>query len=245
MNALKKLSIIIPAYNEEKSIVELLNRVKNVNLEKLGLKKEIIVVNDGSKDATSKIISQQKGIIPVHHAKNHGKGAAIRTGIKHAKGDIIIVQDADLEYDPQEYALLLKPIVTGEAKVVYGSRFISTTQKSKNISFIKKHHEKAYTLFYVGGRLITIFTNLLYHARITDEATCYKVFTKSVLNNIHLTCKRFEFCPEVTAKVRKKGHHILEVPISYSPRSMEEGKKIKFTDGLQAVWTLIKYRLVD
>ncbi len=245
MNQYKKLTIIIPAYNEERSIKELLNQVKKVNLDKQGIKKEIIVVDDGSNDKTSQIIDEEDEIIAIHHPKNQGKGAEIRTGIKNATGDIIIVQDADLEYDPQEYKILLKPIILGQAKVVYGSRFISNTQKKRNTSFLKKQHEKAYTLFYIGGRMITLFTNLLYNAHITDEATCYKVFTKDVIDKIQLNCKRFEFCPEVTAKIRKKGYPILEVPISYYPRSLNEGKKIKFRDGIQAIWTLLKYRVVD
>lgn len=245
MSETKTLSIIIPAYNEEKSIEALLKKVKKVDLKKLGVQKQIIVVNDGSKDKTAEIINKQKDIIALHHAQNCGKGAAIRTGIKQATGDIIIVQDADLEYDPEEYKILIKPILSGEAKVVYGSRFISNTQKSRNISFLKKHHEKAYSMFYIGGRMITLFTNLLYNAHITDEATCYKVFAKEVLQQIKLNCTRFEFCPEVTAKVRRQGYRILEVPISYYPRSMEEGKKIKFRDGIQAVWTLLKYRIIN
>ena len=239
----KTLSIIIPAYNEEKSIEQILQRVKNVNLNRLGVKKEIIVVNDGSKDSTADLLNKQKDIIALHHTRNQGKGAAIRTGIKKATGDIMIVQDADLEYDPEEYPILLKPILKGKAKVVYGSRYLSKKQKTKNMDFLKKQHENAYTLFYLGGRLMTLITNMLYNANITDEATCYKVFTKDVLKQIKLECKKFEFCPEVTAKVRNKGYQILEVPISYYPRSVEEGKKIKFRDGLEAIWTLLKYKV--
>jgi len=239
----KTLSIIIPAYNEEKSIEELLKKVKNVNLAGLGVKKEIIIVNDGSKDKTGCIIDKQKGIIAVHHTKNQGKGAAIRTGIKKATGDIIIVQDADLEYDPEEYPILIKPILQGKAKVVYGSRFISRQQTSRNANFLRKHHKDAYTLFYLGGRLLTAMTNLLYNTKITDEATCYKVFAKDVLKQIKLECKKFEFCPEITAKVSNQGYSILEVPISYYPRSVEEGKKIKFKDGIEAIWTLLKYKV--
>ncbi len=242
---MKTLSIIIPAYNEEKNILALLHEVKKVSLKQLGLIKEIIVVNDGSNDRTAEILKQENHIIVLTHKQNQGKGAAIRTGIKQAKGDIIIIQDADLEYNPDEYPELLKPILQDKAKVVYGSRYISGIQKRKNKDFLKKQHEKAYTMFYIGGRIITFITNLLYNANITDEATCYKVFTRDVINNINLDCRKFEFCPEITAKIRKKGYNILEVPISYNPRSVEEGKKIKFRDGFQAILTLFKYHFTD
>ena len=242
---MKKLSIIIPAYNEEKSILALIHAVKNINLTKLGLRKEIIVVNDGSTDDTARVLAEEDNLIVVHHARNHGKGAAIRTGIHHATGDLFLIQDADLEYDPAEYPQLLKPLLNGNTHVVYGSRFIGTDQQEKNRNYLTKHHKDAYTLFYLGGRFITLLTNLLYRANITDEATCYKVFTRDVLETIQLDCKRFEFCPEITAKIRKQGHTILEVPISYNPRSMEEGKKIKFRDGFEAIWTLLKYHFIN
>ncbi len=242
---MQKLSIIIPAYNEERFIREILERVKKVDLEPLGLVKEIIVVDDGSKDATAAIAAKIKGVKLVRHVNNSGKGAAIRTGLKHATGDIILIQDADLEYNPSEIAKVVKPIVDGKASVVYGSRYLDPLQRSRNKLFLQKIHKNAYQLFYLGGRAITMIANLLYNARITDEATCYKAFRAGVIKGIKLRCNRFEFCPEVTAKVRKRSYKIMEVPITYNPRSFEEGKKIKMRDGLEAVWTLVKYRFID
>ena len=242
---MQKLSIIIPAFNERRFIKEILMRVKKANLTKLGLKKEIIVVDDGSTDKTADIASTVPGVTLLRHHKNFGKGTAIRTGLKHATGDIILIQDADLEYNPAEISAVVKPIVEGKADVVYGSRYLDPTQKALNIKFLKKVHENAHILFYFGGRGITRIANLLYNAKISDEATCYKAFRAYVLKSINLKCTRFEFCPEVTAKVRKLGLRIVEVPITYKPRSFKEGKKIKLKDGLEAVWTLLKYRFVD
>ena len=228
-----KLSILIPVYNEEKSAKELINIVKKTKLNN-NIKKEIVVVDDGSSDNTLKVLKTIKGIKLVGHKKNSGKGAAIRTAIKHATGDIIIIQDADLEYDPKDYNKLIKPIIDKKYKVVYGSRRLNKNNK--------KHSGLA---FYLGGNLMTLVTNILYpSARLTDEATCYKVFDAKVLKSIKLKCKRFEFCPEVTAKVIKKGIKIHEIPISYYPRSIEEGKKINWKDGIEGIWTLLKYRVV-
>lgn len=242
---MQKLSIIIPAYNEEHYIREILEKVKKVDLKHLNLVKEIIVVDDGSKDRTAAIAAKVNGVKLISHIKNSGKGAAIRTGLKHATGDIILIQDADLEYNPAEIAKVVKPIVDGKASVVYGSRYLDPLQKSRNKLFLQKIHKNAYLLFYLGGRAITAITNILYNARITDEATCYKAFRADVIKGIRLRCSRFEFCPEVTAKVRKHGYRIIEVPITYNPRSFEEGKKIKMRDGIEAVWTLLKYRFFD
>jgi len=242
---MQKLSIIIPAYNEERYIKEILTRVKNVNLKTLKLRLEIIVVDDGSTDRTASIASKIKGVKLIKHVKNSGKGAAIRTGLKRATGDIVLIQDADLEYNPSEIIRVVRPIVERKANVVYGSRYLDPAQRASNKTFLKKVHKNAYSLFYFGGRGITFIANLLYNARITDEATCYKAFRADVIKGIKLRCTRFEFCPEVTAKVAKRGHKIMEVPITYSPRSFEEGKKIKMRDGIEAVWTLLKYRFFD
>ncbi|MBI2664077.1 glycosyltransferase family 2 protein [Candidatus Woesearchaeota archaeon] len=234
------LSIIIPAYNEERYIREIISRIQ-----KIKLKKEVVVVDDGSTDSTASIASKIRGIKLIRHVKNSGKGAAIRTGLKNSSGDIILIQDADLEYNPDEIEKVIRPIAEGRASVVYGSRYLDPAQKARNRGFIKKIHKNAYQLFYMGGRGLTLLANLLYSANITDEATCYKAFKANVIKNIPLRCKRFEFCPEITAKVAKRGIKIAEVPITYSPRSFEEGKKIKMRDGLEAVWTLLKYRFVD
>jgi glycosyltransferase involved in cell wall biosynthesis len=227
-----RLSVIIPVYNEKNTINEIINKVKAVNIDK-----EIIVVDDFSTDGTGAILREikDKNIKVIFQDKNYGKGYAIRTGINHINGEITIIQDADLEYDPQDYLKLIDPIISNKAKVVYGTRF----PKNSNKPSILKNK------FYLANRILTFSSNILYNAKITDEPTCYKVFKSDVLQGINLKCQRFEFCPEVTAKVRKKDHIIYEVPISYNPRSEEEGKKIKWKDGVYALWTLIKYRFID
>ena len=236
-----KLSIVIPAYNEEKTIKTIIDRVKEADIG--NVEKEIIVVNDGSKDKTPDILKTIKGI-RVFHKKNGGKGSAVKYGIKEATGDIIIIQDADLEYNPNEYIRCIKPIIDGRSKVVYGSRFLSHEQKITNWLFFKKH-ENSYRLAFIGGRLITLLANLLYNAHITDEATCYKTFDAKLIKSIQIKGNKFEWEPEILAKVRKRRIRIIEVPISYNPRTFEQGKKINWRDGLQAIWTLIKYRFVD
>ena len=232
-----KISIIIPLYNEKGTIEELLKRINKVKLEK-----EVIIVDDYSTDGSREWLKnlKAKNTKKVFHDKNYGKGMAIRSGIKEVTGDIIIIQDADLEYDPNDYYELIKPIQEGKAEVVYGSRILGNLIKN-----MKSKHSQAYYEYYYGGRILTLLANLLYNAKITDEPTCYKVFKTYVLKNINLKCTKFEFCPEVTAKVKKKGYKIFEVPIAYYPRSIKEGKKIKFKDGFEAVWTLIKYRFVN
>ncbi|MBU0929641.1 MAG: glycosyltransferase family 2 protein [Nanoarchaeota archaeon] len=232
-----KLSIIIPLYNENGTIKELLKRINEVKLDK-----EIIIVDDYSTDGSRGWLQKvkDKNIKKVFHDKNYGKGMAIRSGIKEVTGDIVIIQDADLEYDPNDYYELIKPIEEGKAEVVYGSRL-----KGNLIKNMKSKHSKSYYEYYYGGRILTILANILYNAKITDEPTCYKVFKTNVIKNINLKCTKFEFCPEVTAKVRKKGYKIYEIPIKYNPRTLKEGKKIKFRDGFEAVWTLIKYRFVN
>jgi glycosyltransferase involved in cell wall biosynthesis len=220
-----KISVIIPVYNEESTIAEVIRKVLLVDINK-----EIIVVDDGSTDNTSEIVDDFKKrnveLTTVHHSMvNLGKGLAIRIGLKYAKGDVVIIQDADLELDPHEYYQLVEPIQKGEADVVFGSRFL---RKNPNIPFRSR------------------FANLLYGLRITDEATAYKVFKTDVIKSINLQCRGFEFCPEVVAKLAKRGTRIAEVPVGFNPRGKTEGKKLHyFRDGLKAIWTLIKHRFVD
>jgi glycosyltransferase involved in cell wall biosynthesis len=226
------LSIIVPVYNEEKTLLPLLKKVQNVKL--LGLKKQIIVVNDGSVDKTLELLKKLK--IPggkiLQHEKNRGKGAAIRTAIPHTTGDIVIIQDADLEYDPADYVTVLKPILSGIADVVYGSRFMGVHR-----AFLFWH--------YVGNKVLTLVTNLLYDTVLTDMETCYKAFRGDIIRSIPLKSNRFDFEPEVTAKVLKRGYKLFEVPISYDGRGFGEGKKITWRDGLVALYCLIRYRIMD
>lgn len=233
-----KLSVIIPVFNEKKTILEIIKRIK-----KVPINKEIIIVDDFSTDGTRAILKEIKDsqIRVVFQDRNHGKGYAIRTGIKHASGNITIIQDADLEYDPDDYIKLVKPITEGKAQVVYGTRF----PKKKGHPSFSNPYFSLFNCYYLANKILTLITNILYNAHITDEPTCYKVFKTSILKNIDLKCEGFEFCPEVTAKVRKKGFKIYETPISYNPRSIQEGKKIKLKDGIEALWTLIKYRFSD
>lgn len=225
-----KLSIIIPVYNEEKTVKNLIERVKNL---KLRQKKEILVVDDGSKDHSFEIIKGIRGIKYFKHNKNFGKGAAVKTALKHSTGDIIIIQDADLELNPEEIKKLILPIESNKAKVVYGSRLLN-----------KKHVEHSF-FYYFGGKLVTLCTNFLYKTRITDEPCGYKAFKSEIIKSIKINENRFEFEPEITAKISKKGLKIYEIGVSYHPRSRKEGKKLNLKDGIKAIITLIKYRFKD
>lgn len=232
-----KLSILMPAYNEEKSIAKIIEKIDAVDLKKHGIDRELIIVDDGSKDRTVEIIhklmKRYSYIRFFQHKKNKGKGGAIKTAIGQARGQILIVQDADLEYDPQDYFRCIMPILKGKAKVVYGSRFLNRNYPIK------------YFLNWVATNVLNIMVMVLYFNKMTDEPTCYKTFRADVIKKIKINGNRFEWEPEVTAKILKKGIKIREVAISYYPRSFEEGKKICWKDGVQAVWTLLKYRFVD
>jgi glycosyltransferase involved in cell wall biosynthesis len=226
-----RLSVIIPCFDERETITEIIDQVLAV-----GRADEIIVVDDGSTDGTREVLSQlpQNACVKIlYHPTNYGKGAAVRTGIAQATGDVILIQDADLEYDPRDYPALLQPIEEGRATVVYGSRFLGGPRKAM--------------LFWhtVGNQILTLITNVLYDTVLTDMETGYKVFRADVVKDLPLRSRRFEFEPEVTAKVLKRGHRIYEVPITYTGREYHEGKKITWKDGPIAAWTLIKYRFVD
>ena len=245
--SIMKLSVIIPVFNEKNTIETLVQKVLKVDIDK-----EIIVVDDFSTDGTRELLeSECDGRLRIlYHDRNMGKGFAIRTALDHVKGDIVLIQDADLEYDPNEYHKLLDPIINGKTKVVYGSRFYKVSVTRFIASWIARSlKERPFELLYIGNfigiQILNFLVYVLYRAKITDEATCYKVFDKSVISDITLKCRRFEFCPEFTAKVIKKGYKIYEVPISYSPRPNLEGKKITWRDGLWAIYTLIKYRITN
>ncbi|HOE12575.1 MAG TPA: glycosyltransferase family 2 protein [bacterium] len=223
-----KLSLIIPIYNEADLLPEVLRRVRAMPWPN----KELVLVDDCSEDGTQEILEQEKGqpnTIVLRHDRNQGKGAAIRTGLQHFTGDIAIIQDADLEYDPAEIPLVIAPIVRGDSDVAYGSRFLGEVKRMRLPNRVAN---------WILARLVT----LLYGQRITDEATAYKAFRREVIQSIPLECQRFEFCPEVTAKVLKRGYRIIEIPVTFTARTFEEGKKIGWRDFITAVWVLLKVR---
>ena len=219
------VSVIVPVYNEIAHVDELLQAIHASPV-----KKEIIIVDDGSTDGTREKL---QGMAPandltvIFHEKNCGKGAAIRSALRYTQGEYVLIQDSDLEYDPRDYPALLRPLQSGQANVVYG---------------VRPDRPERGLRFFLGAKFLTHLTNFLYGAGIHDEATCYKVFRRSLISRIDLRCRRFEFCPEVTAKLCRLGEKIAEVPISYAPRSTGEGKKIRYSDGWLAIWTLLRYR---
>ena len=243
-------SVLMPVYNEASTLQAIIRKVRMMHdfdleiqpisgdppREIVHLHQEIIAVDDGSKDNSLEILRQAEAdglLTVVAHEENQGKGAAIRTAIKHATGEILLIQDADLEYDPRDYPQLLQPILEGRTQVVYGSRFLGGPRKA----MLFRHM--------LGNKFLTFLTNLLYDSILSDMETCYKVFRKDVLDGVPLRARRFELEPEITAKILKRGHRIYEVPISYTGREYEEGKNITWVDAFPAIWALIKYRFVD
>jgi glycosyltransferase involved in cell wall biosynthesis len=247
-----KLSILIPCYNEVETIREIVARVLAVEIRlrvrdgrfglpvaadgmvELILEREVVIVDDGSADGTRDILHDLAQIPEVRiffHEQNRGKGAAVRTAIEQSLGDILLVQDADLEYDPRDYPALLQPIVEGKSKVVYGSRFLGGPRKAMFFSHM------------LGNKILTLFTNVLFDTILSDMETCYKVLAREVAEQLHLESPGWGFDPEITAKILKRGYRIYEVPISYNGREYNEGKKISWRDGITVMWTLLRYRL--
>lgn len=231
-----KLTIIVPVYNEEKTI---LNVLKSLGDLKIDLNKEIIIVDDGSKDNSNKIISEfirknkyDGTEFMLINKKNGGKGSAVKKGIESSSGDIITIQDADLEYNPIEYGSLVQPIIRGESEVVYGSRFL-------------RKHKPRYRIYFWGNKFLSLLTKILYGAEITDMETCYKVFKRDTIKSLNIKSNKFDIEPEITAKLLNKGIRIREVPISYMPRSIKDGKKIGWKDGIKAIYILLKYKFVN
>jgi glycosyltransferase involved in cell wall biosynthesis len=226
----RKLSVIVPVFNERNTVVEVVRRMRTVELP---VDREIVLVDDGSDDGTRAVLPQlgDSTVRVVTHPRNRGKGAAVRTGLESITGDLVIIQDADLEYDPEDWPKLLAPVLKGRAQVVYGSRF---TGERRNMLF----------MHWVGNRFLSFVTNILYNTTLSDMETGYKLFDRRVLDGIDLRADRFEFEPEVTAKVLRQKIRIYEVPISHAGREPEEGKKITWRDGFSALWTLVKYRFV-
>jgi glycosyltransferase involved in cell wall biosynthesis len=224
----RTLSVIVPVYNERNTVAEIIRRIRAVDLP---LKLEVIAVDDGSSDGSDKVLSalQDSTVRLICHPVNRGKGAAVRTGIDAANGDLILIQDADLEYDPDDWPKLLEPIMKGKAKVVYGSRF---TGERRNM----------FPSHWVGNRILTLITNVLYRSTLSDMETCYKLFDAEILKGFAIVSDRFDFEPEITAKILRRGYRIYEVPISYAGREMSEGKKITWRDGIGAIVALFRYR---
>lgn len=229
-----KLSIIVPVYNEEATLKKIIEKVQRVNLP---IDKEIIIIDDSSTDNTPEIISElkkkYKNISSIRHEINKGKGGALKTGFKHLTGDIVVIQDGDLEYNPEDFKKLIKPILDGKADVVYGSRLLG-----KVTGFNIPSH-------YYGNKLLSLITQLLYHKRITDMETCYKIMKKEVVKILKLKSNRFDIEPEITAKIIKNKFRIIELPITYNCRTFEEGKKITWKDGIIAIYTLFKYKFFN
>ncbi len=229
---IKKLSIIIPVYNEEKTLELIVDKVQGVNFG--DIKKELVIVNDASRDKSAEVIKKlekkYKNIKSFAHEKNKGKGAALRTGFKNFTGDVVVIQDGDLEYNPEEFKKMLRFIEEGKTKVVYGSRL--------------KGQSKGFTVWshYYGNKFLSLITKILYGAEITDMETCYKMMAREVIKGFELESNRFDIEPEITSKIIKNKNKIIEIPISYEGRSFEEGKKINWKDGIRAIWVLFYWR---
>jgi glycosyltransferase involved in cell wall biosynthesis len=230
---IRKLSVIVPVYNERNTVVEVVRRMRAVELPD-GIEREIIIVDDGSTDGTRDVLRQlgDSTVRVVAHEGNRGKGAAVRTGLALATGDYVLIQDADLEYDPDDWPRLIAPVARGRARVVYGSRF---TGERRNMLL----------LHWIGNRMLSLVTNVLFDSTLSDMETCYKLVDRSLLNDLELRSDHFDIEPEITAKILKRKIRIYEVPISYMGREFDEGKKITWRDGFAALWTLVKFRFAD
>jgi glycosyltransferase involved in cell wall biosynthesis len=231
----RTLSVIVPVYNERDTLPEIVRRIRAVNLDALHLTTEILLIDDGSTDGTRDVLpglAELPGVRVLLLPRNRGKGAAVRTGIAHATGDFLLVQDADLEYDPRDYPVLLRPILEGRSAVVYGSRFLG-------------EHKAMYYWHQVGNKLLTTIANILYNTTLTDMETCYKLCTRAVARSFTLKQDGWGFDPEMTAKILKRGHRIYEVPIAYNGREFDEGKKINWRDAFVVITCLIRYRLSE